>query len=224
MSGLAGLTYLSRPANGTPEGLLVLFHGRGADEHDLAPLLELLDPDRRLLGVTPRGPLSLPPGGAHWYAVREIGFPDPVTFAPTFERAADWLDELSAETGLAPEQTVLGGFSQGAVMSYALGLGAGRPRPAAVMALSGFIPSVPGFALDLDSQPLPRVAIGHGVHDPVISADFARRARSLLGAAGFDLLYRESPLPHAIDPRFLRELAPWVTAPVLRNARKQSDS
>ena len=56
------------PAAGEPEGALVLFHGRGADENDLFPLLDALDPERRLLGVTPRGPLSLPPGGAHWYA------------------------------------------------------------------------------------------------------------------------------------------------------------
>ena len=63
------IAHLKRPAVGEPEGLLVLLHGRGADERDLFPLLDLLDPERRLLGVTPRGPLSLPPGGAHWYAV-----------------------------------------------------------------------------------------------------------------------------------------------------------
>ena len=68
------LTYLTRPVAGDAEGLLVLFHGRGADERDLYPLLDLLDPERRLLGVTPRGPLSLPPGGAHWYALHEIGY------------------------------------------------------------------------------------------------------------------------------------------------------
>ena len=51
-------------AAGEPEGALVLLHGRGADEHDLFPLLDLLDPERRLLGITPGGPLALPPGGA----------------------------------------------------------------------------------------------------------------------------------------------------------------
>ena len=65
------LVHRIRPAAGEPEGALVLLHGRGADEHDLLPLLEALDPERRLVGVTPRGPLSLPPGGAHWYVVRE---------------------------------------------------------------------------------------------------------------------------------------------------------
>ncbi len=220
MTELEGLSYFARPANGDPQGLLVLFHGRGADEHDLASLLELLDPERRFLGVTPRGPLALPPGGAHWYAVREIGFPDPTTFLPTFEVASAWLDALATETRLPPEQTVLGGFSQGAVMTYALGLGRGRPRPAALLALSGFVPTVAGFALDLDSQPLPRVAVGHGAYDPVISVDFARQARSLLEAAGFKPLYRESPLPHAIDPRFLTELAPWIADATLGGSRQ----
>jgi len=188
----------------------VLFHGRGADERDLFPLLDLLDPDRRLLAVTPRGPLQLPPGGAHWYAVQEIGFPDPATFAPTYELVGQWLDELGEETGLPAERTVLGGFSQGAVMTYALGLGRGRPRPAALVALSGFVPTVPGLELDLDA-PLPTVAIGHGGLDPVISVEWGRRARALLEDAGADVLYRETPvLGHGIDPAFLPELADRV--------------
>ena len=124
------LTHLVRPPVGEPIGLLALFHGRGADERDLFPLLDLLDPERRMLGVTPRGPLQLPPGGAHWYAVHEIGHPDPPTFRETFGRAAAWLDGVAAEAGISPASTVIGGFSQGAVMTFALGLGTdGRDPP-----------------------------------------------------------------------------------------------
>jgi phospholipase/carboxylesterase len=184
----------------------VLFHGRGADELDLVPLFDVLDPERRLLGVTPRGPLSLPPGGAHWYALYRIGYPDPTTFTATYELVSAWLDGLVAEHGLP---FALGGFSQGAVMSYALGLGRGRPRPAALLAFSGFVPTVEGFELDLEG-PLPPVAIGHGVYDDVIGVKWGRRARDLLTEAGAHVLYREYPLPHAIDPRFLAELRPWL--------------
>ena len=201
------IEHLERPAAGEPDGLLVLIHGRGADERDLFPLLDLLDPERRLLGVTPRGPLALPPGGAHWYAVREIGYPDPATFLPTYVALSEWLDGF----GFAPERTVIGGFSQGAVMTYALSLGSGRPRPAASIALSGFMPTVPGFELDLE-PPLPPVAIGHGTFDPVISVDWGRQAKETLEAAGADVLYREYPLTHAVDPGFLDELAPWVAS------------
>jgi phospholipase/carboxylesterase len=203
------LEYRTRPPAGEPEGLLVLFHGRGADEHDLYPVLDLLDPEQRLLGVTPRGPLSLPPGGAHWYALAGLGTPDPDTFLPTYETASRWLDDLAAEAGIAPAKTVLGGFSQGSVMTYALGLGKGRPRPAGLIAQSGFIPAAPGFELDL-TPPLPPVAIGHGTYDPVIGVEWGRQAKQLLEDAGADVLYREYPLPHTIDPQFVVELREWL--------------
>jgi phospholipase/carboxylesterase len=199
-----------RPANGDPEGALVLFHGRGADEHDLFPLIDALDPERRLLGATARGPLSLPPGGAHWYVVRQIGFPDPETFHATYAQVSEWLDDLLAEHDIPPERAILGGFSQGAVMSYALGLGKDRPRPAGVIALSGFIPQVDGFELG-DATGLP-VAIGHGTYDPVIGVEFGREARDRLQQAGADVTYRESPMAHTIDPSFLADLRGWVSA------------
>jgi phospholipase/carboxylesterase len=204
------IEHLTRPAAGAPEGALVLFHGRGADEHDLFPLLDMLDPERRLVGATARGPLSLPPGGAHWYAVARVGYPDHETFHATYPQVAGWLDGFLAEHGIAPERTVLGGFSQGTVMSYALGLGAGRPRPAGIMALSGFIPEVEGFELDLGKAAGLPVAIGHGTHDPVISVEFGRDARERLVEAGADVLYRESPMAHTIDPRFMAELPAWL--------------
>jgi phospholipase/carboxylesterase len=204
------LKHLVRPAAGDPEGALVLFHGRGTSEHDLYPLLDALDPERRLLGATPRGPLLLPPGGAHWYVVREIGYPDRETFMSSYELAAAWLDGLAEETGIPAARTIVGGFSQGAVMSWALGLGRGRPRPAGIIALSGFVPTVNAFELDL-SLPLPPVAIGHGTYDPVISVEFGRQARQLLEEAGADVLFRESPMPHTVDPAFIAELQPWVS-------------
>jgi phospholipase/carboxylesterase len=188
----------------------VLFHGRGADEHDLFPLLDLLDPERRLVGATARGPLTLPPGGAHWYIVRRVGFPDRETFDATYAQASAWLDDFLTRQDVPHERAVLGGFSQGGVMSYTLGLGAGRPRPAGIMALSSFIPSVDGFELG-DAAGLP-VAIGHGTYDPVIGVEFGREARDRLTEAGADVTYRESPMPHSIDPGFLRELPDWVRA------------
>jgi phospholipase/carboxylesterase len=192
-----------RPAAGDSAGALVLFHGRGADENDLFPLLDVLDPDRRFDGFTPRGPLRLPPGGAHWYVVPRVGYPDPPTFAASYGEVSDWLD------GLPHERVVLGGFSQGCVMALALGLGVGRPRPAAIAGFSGFIPVVEGWELDT-GRPLPPVALGHGTFDPVIPVEFGRRARDLLVAAGADVLYEEYPLPHTLDPGYLVVVRDWL--------------
>jgi phospholipase/carboxylesterase len=211
---LDGLTYRARPAQGEPEGTLVLLHGRGADEHDLAPLLDLLDPGRQFFGVLPRGPLALPPGGAHWYVVREIGHPDRETFEATYELLQTWIDALPELTGVPLSRTVIGGFSQGSVMSFALGLGSSRPSPAGVIGLSGFLPTVDGFELALGSRAGLPVAIGHGTADPVISVEFSRLARGRLEAAGLDVLYRESVMGHSIDPAFVAELRPWLSGVV----------
>src|SRR4029077_14796559 len=137
-SGLS-LQVRERPAAGEAEGALVLLHGRGADENDLFPLLDELDPERRLHGYTPRGPLSLPPGGAHWYVLGGLGTPERETFVASYSALAEVLD------GLPYQRLVLAGFSQGCAMAYALALFRGRPRPDALLAMSGFIPSVDGY-------------------------------------------------------------------------------
>lgn len=218
-SGSDLLTHRVRPAAGVAHGALVLLHGRGTDERDLQPLADALDPERRLVAVTPRAPLALPgQPGAHWYVVRRVGFPDEETFSATYPRLAAWLDALPEALGVPWERTVLGGFSQGAAMSFALGLGAGRPAPAGILALSGFLPSVPGFEPALDGRDgegwagFP-IAIGHGAADPVIPVDFAHQAHERLLAAGADVLYRETPgMGHTIDPGFVPELRDWLLA------------
>ena len=121
------------------------------------------------------------------------------------------MDALPTALGVPWSRTVLGGFSMGAVMSYALGLGAGRPAPAALIALSGFIPAVDGFELDLSGREGFPVAIGHGTADPVISVEFARGARRRLVDRGFEVTYRESPIAHGVDPSYLAALSVWLT-------------
>jgi len=209
---LDDLAHRRRPASGDPAGALVLMHGRGVDENDLFPLLDLLDPERRLEAFTPRAPLQ-PPGhtGNHWYVVERVGYPDRETFAFTYERLGGWLDAVAAETGMPPGRTVLGGFSQGGVMSYAMGLGPGREAPAAIIAMSSFVPTVEGWEADFTDREAVPVYHAHGVADPIISVEFGRRARELLEGR-VDLTYREHPGGHAIDPRSFDELAALVAA------------
>jgi phospholipase/carboxylesterase len=194
-----------RPAAGEARGALVLLHGRGADENDLFPLLDALDPERRLHGYTPRGPLSLPPGGAHWYVLGGIGTPERETFTASYAALCEFLD------GVPYERVVLGGFSQGCAMAYALALFRGRPRPDALLAMSGFIPSVEGYELDL-APPFPRIAIVHGVFDQVIPVEWGRAARDTLEEAGAEVVYQESPIEHWIDPDVLPLLREVVAA------------
>jgi phospholipase/carboxylesterase len=210
---MASLTYLERPSSGEPEGLLVLHHGRGTDERDLLPLADVFDADRRLHVVTPRAPLRLQGSpGYHWYLVPRVGYPDPETFDAARTALGQLHDELWERTGVPPERTVLGGFSMGTVMSYATALSADRPAPTAVMALSGFVPTVEGWEPELAGRETIKVLISHGSLDPVIGVDFARSARDQLLAAGFDVDYREFEGGHNIDPRDIARETDWLHA------------
>jgi phospholipase/carboxylesterase len=210
---VSGLVYRERPAAGEAAGLLVLHHGRGADEHDLLGLADILDPQRRLHVVTPRAPLTLPGWpGYHWYRVPRVGHPDPASFAAAHRALGALHDELWERTGLAPAQTVLGGFSMGAVMSYALGLGPERPAPAGIMPFSGFVPTVAGWEPSLADRPGLRAFVAHGRRDPVIEVAFARRAVELLRAGGLGVEYHESDAGHQIDAAHIPAALDWLGA------------
>jgi phospholipase/carboxylesterase len=205
------LVHVERPSDGAAEGLLVLHHGRGSDERDLLGLADVLDPARRLHVVSPRAPLTMPGWpGYHWYVVPQVGYPDPATFRASYGELSALHDELWERTGVGPERTVLGGFSMGSVMSYALGLGPERPAPAGILAFSGFIPTVEGWEPDLAGRGHTPVFIAHGRRDPVMSVEFARRARGLLEGAGLSVAYHESDAAHHIDPEHLPAARDWL--------------
>ncbi len=179
----------------------MLFHGRGADENDLFPLLDVLDPERRRHGYCPRGPLSLPPGGAHWYAV----------YAGRLARSGDVRADVrepsrSGSTRCRTRACGSAGFSQGAVMSYALGLGAGRPRPDAIVAFSGFIPQTPAW----EARLLAAAAAGRDRPRRLRPGDLGRvrprRATAARSSGRRAALPRVPARPHA-RPGFLAEVA-----------------
>jgi phospholipase/carboxylesterase len=208
---VSALLRVERPAAGEPEGLLILHHGRGADEHDLLPLGDALDPGRRLLIVSPRAPMTLPGWqGYHWYAVPRVGYPDPATFRAAQESLAELHDELWSISGVGPERTVLGGFSMGAVMSYAMGLDPARPAPAGILALSGFIPHVDGWAPNLAGRAGMPVFIAHGRADAVIDVGFGRTAAQTLSEAGLSASYHESGAGHHVDPAQIPTARAWL--------------
>jgi len=214
---MSALVFRERPADGDPAGLLVLHHGRGADEHDLLGLADVLDPERRLHVVTPRAPLTIPGWpGYHWYVVPRVGFPDPDTFHGAFSALAELHDELWERTGLTSDRTVLGGFSMGSVMSYSLGLSADRPAPAGILAFSGFVPTVEGWEPGLADRTTTRVFIAHGRNDPIMEIAFARRARELLESGGLDVDYHESDVAHTIDPAHVPTAEAWLRRSVPR--------
>ena len=215
--GTHSLASATRGARSAPDGALVLMHGRGTSEHDLAVLFDLLDPEGRLHCVAPRAPLQIPgQPGNHWYVVERVGYPEPRTFERSRRLLSDWLAAALASVEVPPERAVLGGFSQGTVMAYTLGLGGDGPIPAGILALSGFVPTAEGWEPDLESRGGLPVLISHGERDPVIDVGFARAARELLEGGGLDVTYRESPGGHQIDGPTIDAAREWLERAIPR--------
>lgn len=219
----APLLFLDRPpAADTADGLLLLHHGRGTGERDLLGLADILDPRRRLHVVTPRAPLRLPGSpGFHWYVVPRVGFPDRDTFEAARASLGELHDRLWEATGFDPSHTVLGGFSMGSVMSYAMALGGDRPAVAGILAFSGFVPVVEGWQPSVADRLQTRAFIAHGRRDPIIDVGFGRQARDLLEQGGLTVDYHESDASHQIDPAGLSAAVDWLVATIPPDRRRE---
>ena len=209
----AELPHLVREPVGEPQGALVLLHGRGTSEADLHPLLNALDPERRLLGLTPGAPLTgIPPGGRHWYVIEEIGQPDVETFVESMGQAASFVDDALRGRGIAWEDTVIGGFSQGGAVGLALALGTGRPRAAGILVMSCFLPMVRGWRIDVRAKRGTPAYVSHGTYDNIIPVGFGRRVRDELVEGQLEVTYRETRVQHQIDPELIPEMQAWLLA------------
>jgi phospholipase/carboxylesterase len=207
---LEDLDHAMRPPAGEPAGAIVLLHGPGATEQDPLALLEVLDPQRRLGAVCPRGTMNVPGAiGYQWYIDREPGYPQRDTFEQTYAVLDEWLAAFSQRSGIPPEKTILGGFSQGATVAWALAIGKGRPRVGGLLAVSGFIPRVADFETDDELLKDLPIAICHGENDPKVPVSLARAARDRAQEAGAQVLYKESDVPHILDPRVIPDLSTW---------------
>ena len=190
-----------------PDRLLMLIHGKGADEHDLEPLIPYLDPEGRFLTVLPRAPLSFVEGW-QWYETDGIpkGGPELISSVDALD---DLLDSSCAEYGFDRSQSIVAGFSQGCALTLTLGLRrSDRPRPAGLLGMSGFLPEREGLEYDFASAP--PVLIQHGTADPLISATYGRRAAARLGAEGVPVVYREYGMAHQVTLESTQDAMAWL--------------
>ena len=190
-------------SGGAPRQLMVLLHGYGADGRDLISLgyqWGQLWPD--MLFVSPDAPTPCGSGGPgfEWFAIdfdrrdlaRKVGLP---MAAPVL---VNFLIDLWAQTGVGPAQTVLVGFSQGAMMALHVGTSLDQPL-AGIVAFSGAFSPADGFETSRFAKP--PVALIHGSEDSVVDPSGSRDAATALMEAGFDVTLHISPgAGHGIAP------------------------
>jgi len=193
------------------ERLLLLLHGFGADELDLPGVLPYLDPDGTFLAVSPRAPIASPPGFS-WFDIS--GAPNPETgqlmgFADSLDELRSLFDAACTEHGMAPNEAIVAGFSQGGSMALALALGAGSgPRPAGLLAMSSFLP--PGIDLDETAIRTVPMLVQHGSQDPLVPVERGRALAKALQGAGGHVVYREYPMQHQIAAESMGDAKAWL--------------
>ena len=191
------------PLSGAPKQLMVILHGYGADGADLIGLgREWRSPFPNMLFVAPNAPTvcARNPSGYEWFPLSNEPASDYRREGADLARPVivGFLADLWAETGLTAADTILCGFSQGAMM--ALNVATSIPdQVRAVVAFSGaFIPSA---SFEAGEGARPPVALIHGDMDGVVPVQFSRDAANMLTARGFDVRLHISPgVGHGIAP------------------------
>lgn len=190
---------------------IVALHGRGANAQDLVPPIQAMSLGDVLL-IAPQAPFELNLGlvqGYAWYDMYEVGTPHPETFKKGLGLLRHFISEVKAAYPIDPNRILLLGFSQGTIMSYAVGLL--EPKDfRGIAALSGYVPVNSGLPLRLQELNDFPIFISHGAYDDTIPVRFGRESYELLKKSGADVVYHEYPMGHEVREETLIDLAAWM--------------
>lgn len=225
LGGLDAVLAGADPAGGDGP-LVVLLHGFGAPGDDLVPLGGVLSAPPGTRFLFPAAPLVLAEaffGGRAWWMidwarrerlVAESGFEAvaelvPDGMAEARKAVLGFLDEARAALGVAPERTVLGGFSQGAML--ALDVALHDPRPlAALCLLSPTLVAAPEWRRRAPARTGLSAFLSHGRHDPLLPFALTERLRALLADAGISVRWSPFDGGHEIPPGVVADLSAFL--------------
>ncbi|HEY4616643.1 MAG TPA: alpha/beta hydrolase-fold protein [Flavobacterium sp.] len=192
--------------------LILLLHGYGSNEEDLFSFASELPDDYYVISA--RAPYDLQYGSYAWYAINfdadENKFSDNEQARKSRDLIARFVDELAINYPIDADNISLLGFSQGAILSYAIALS--HPEKVKnVIALSGYANEdimEENFKKNDFSQL--RIFHSHGTVDQVIPIDWARKTKPFLEKLGIASVYKEYPIGHGISPQVFNDFKTWL--------------
>lgn len=192
--------------------LLLLLHGYGSNEEDLFSFASEL-PEEYIV-VSARAPFDMTYGSYAWYAINfdadENKFSDIGQAQTSRDIIANFIDELIAEYPIDKDNVTLIGFSQGCILSYAVGLSYPE-KVKRVVGMSGYFNEEIATS-DYEKNDFSNLKIfsSHGTVDQVVPVDWARKSEPKLKALGIDVIYKEYPIGHGISPQNFYDFKTWL--------------
>ena len=209
------LTYLERPAQpaaGQPAWLLVLMHGVGSNEQDLFGLAGYVPPQFHVISL--RAPFAMGMGAYAWFqftvdadGTRHINVPQEQQARTLVQQT---IEQAAQQLNIPPERVVLGGFSQGGIMSLSQLLTQPQTLRAALIWHSRLLPEIASLHAPAAAFAGKSAWVSHGTYDNVIPLTSARAIRDRLAALPMQLTYHEYPGAHEIRPEELKASMQWL--------------
>lgn len=202
-----------------PGAAVIWLHGLGADGHDFEPLV----PELRLAGNlavrfvfphAPVRPVTINQGMRMraWYDITQLGGgSEDEAGIRASQKLLEDLIEREVVGGITPQRIVLAGFSQGGAIALQTALRY-RERLAGTLALSTYLPLATKLPAEASAagREMP-IFMAHGVQDPMIAVEHARRSRNMLASLGYRVEWREYAMPHSVCAEEISDIANWLT-------------
>ena len=213
------LEYIETAPSDTPRKLVIWLHGLGADGHDFEALVpELQLPQQPgikfIFPHAPYRPITLNNGYVMrgWYDIASLAFDEPQD-ATGIGESADLLNQLIDQqiaSGIAPQDILLAGFSQGGALVLHTGLRSPK-RLGGIMALSCYLP----LADRLQTERSPANAdtaifMAHGLQDDIVNYRYAVESRQALLAAGYRVDWHDYSMGHGVCSEEIGDIRQWL--------------
>lgn len=192
--------------------LLILIHGYGSNEKDLFSFASEL-PDEYFI-VSAQAPYNMQYGSFAWYAINfdadQNKFSDNEQAKTSRDLIAQFIDELAVKYTIDTDNVSLVGFSQGAILSYAVAL-SHPEKVQRVVAMSGYMnPEILEENYLQNSFSNLKVFTSHGTVDQVIPVEWGRKATPFLENLGINATYKEYPIGHGVSPQNFYDFKNWL--------------
>ncbi len=192
--------------------LLLLLHGYGSNEADLFSFAEEL-PEQYYV-ISARAPYDMQYGSYAWYAINfdadENKFSDHDQARISRDVIVQFIDELTVTYPIDKQKIALVGFSQGAILSYAVALSYPE-KIQKIVAMSGYLnPEIMTDGYQKNNFDTLKIFVSHGTVDQVIPIDWARKTPSVMEALGINITYKEYPIGHGVAPQNFYDFKNWL--------------